>query len=137
MRNLNPTGYIEGKEDHRTHQGRGAETCDHREREAWPSVRLGSAYIALVDLPSSVRAGDWTHARAITKRIEGAIEQGGWTAAEAARLHKMQEAWAVRAAGADPVFNIKGWQRKGSGHNLSPALKLLREISSTLRERKE
>jgi hypothetical protein len=125
-------GWIEGRENHLTRRGRGAETSDRIDREAWPGRFRGSAYHTIVNLPDGVQAGDTQTARAIMDRIEAAIDQGGWTTNEWVRLHKLQKAWARRQAGADPVFNMRGWQKKGSGHNLNPTLKALKEIGLCL-----
>ena len=76
--------------------------------------------------------GDRAHAWFIMDRIDRVIEQGNWTTNEFNRLHQMRKAWAKRAAGTDPVFNMRGWQHKGTGHNLSPALKLLRDINKAM-----
>ena len=117
---------------HRAKQGYALSDAERQDREAWPSQSHKSAYTHLLNLPDHVEAGDGGHARLIMDRLDRLTEQGGWTTTEFNRLYQMRKAWARREAGKDPVFNMRGWDRKGKGHNLPPTLKALREIGEAL-----
>lgn len=92
---------------------------DRKQREAWPGVRMRSAYLARVALPQTVAAGDVAQARAIQERVEAVlVETGQWTKTERARLRGMRDAWERRASGRDVEFQMSGWVRrmgKGEG----------------------
>jgi len=124
-------GYIEGQKDHLLRQGRGAETSDRLDREAW-GIHYGSAYSAMVALPDEVKAGDLTTARGVQQRVEEAIEHGGWTTNEWRRLNTLLKVWARRAAGNDVKFNLQGWQRQGSGHHTPSLIRAIDQINKTL-----
>lgn len=86
---------------------------DRRQREAWPGVRMRSAYLARVALPQTVAAGDVAQARAIQERVEAAlVETGQWTKTERARLRGMRAAWERRASGRDVEFQMCGWTKR-------------------------
>ena len=134
-----PLGYIEGREDHHLRSGCGPETADREDQAAWPGVVHRSAYAHKLSIPAHVALGDTATAAQIARQIEKVMEEGstsqgggGWTKNEYNRLNAMLKAWGKRAAGKDPVFNMKGWQKKGSGHNLPPTLRALKEIKEVL-----
>lgn len=125
-------GYFEGRKDHLMRGGRQAESADRQEREAYPGMPVRSAYAHLLIIPDHVAAGDRMQARYIMDQIDKVLDLGEWTTNEFIRLHEMHKAWARRQAGVDPVFNMRGWQKKGAGHNLNPTLKALRDIQGLL-----
>lgn len=80
--------------------------------------RRPSAYHDILGDSPVCEAGDRAAARAYLDKIDRAIEIGGWSAGERARLYRMRDKWAKRAEGRDPRFNVVG-TRAG---RLSPEL---------------
>lgn len=113
--------------------GRGAETADRMDREAWGRT-YKSAYAHHLQMPERVEAGDYEMARTILYRIQAQVEKGGWTTNEWLRLHALEKAWGNRGAGRDLQFNMRGWQRKGTGHNLPQVEKTMRAIQKAIEE---
>ena len=69
---------------------------------------LRSAYSTIIgDAPKCDRA-DHVAAREYLRRIELAIDQGGWKGSERTRLYRMRKTWKARAEGKDPRFEIAG-----------------------------
>lgn len=134
-----PLGYIEGREDHHLRSGCGPETADREDRAAWPYQQRRSTYTHKLKIPNHVVPWDTTTAAIIARRIDKVMEEGsasqgggGWTKNEYNRLNAMLKAWEKRAAGEDPVFNMKGWDKQGKGHNLPPTLKAIKQIKEAL-----
>lgn len=125
-------GWVEGRKDHLMRRGRGAETSDRIQREAYPGLKMKSAYAHHLAIPDVVQPSDHQTAHLILKNVREVLDKGGWTTNEFNRLRIMEKAWARRASGNDPVFNLRGWRRQGTGHNLNPTLKALAEISGLL-----
>lgn len=90
---------------------------DLNTKAAWGIDRLRSCYLTMIQLPKEVSAGDHATARAITGRIDAAIEiRGRWTDAERRRLYSLRKKWERRASGRDVYFNLRGWRGHSSGH---------------------
>ena len=70
--------------------------------------RYRHAYYTIVGDPPQLAPGDREGARAFLRRIEEAIERGGWTRWEWARLYRMRQRWRDRAEGRDPRFELAG-----------------------------
>lgn len=130
--NTGPRPYVERGEAHVTVPGRGAETSDRLEREAGRSLK--SAYAHIVALPSIVAPGDLATASAILRRIEGCLDRGGWTGGEGARLRAMRDAWERRAHGRDIGFKLRGWRKKGTGHNTPAFEKFTRAVQEEVKK---
>lgn len=83
---------------------------DRRYKAAYGIKSMRSPYLHLIAIPPSVAAGDLAAARAVTLRIEDALEiRGRWTKSERARLRTLWEKWYRRGAGLDVMFNLRGW----------------------------
>lgn len=103
-------GYGFGRREHGPRGGKAAQ-ADRDSREAW-GVPVRSAYLRRVALPQEVAPGNTGAAAEIVYRIDGCLqEHGRWTEKERRRLKVMRDAWALRAAGRDIVFQVVGWQR--------------------------
>lgn len=86
-----------------------AERGDRAERVARPQTRFRAAYWSILGGHSPRCAPrDRATAKSFLRRIEHAIEVGGWTRNEWRNLHKLYEKWSARATGRDPRFDEVG-----------------------------
>lgn len=115
---------------------RGAEIDDEQHRRAYPSQALRSTYLALVGENPDVGAGDHASASAYVRRIDEALERGGWTRGEWARLYAKREMWARRASGWDPRFEVVGNRSGGVTPGEQARIRMLRD-TMILREIRE
>jgi hypothetical protein len=92
---------------------RKAEDSDRADREAWAGRKFKSAYASMVALPDKVKPNDRAMAQTVLMRVRAAIDRGGWTRTENARLHRMEFDWELRATGKDPTFKRHGWSSNG------------------------
>jgi hypothetical protein len=130
--------WIENKENRRPRAGSQAANSDRMQREAWPTIPVKSAYTHLLTFPDHLVAGDRAGATRVHDQILALQDQGGWTAAEGARLRKMEAQWRRRRAGQDAKFNTMGWGGRGgragqtSGHHTPKTVAALDKIRREL-----
>lgn len=86
---------------------RGNELSDREEREA-RGKDLSAAYRYILGPTPKCLPSDHLTAKIYLTRIEQAVEQGGWTRSEWARLRALRAKWKARAGGRDPRFNLVG-----------------------------
>lgn len=91
------------------------ESEDAATRRAWPGVRLRSTYLQITGGTPELRPDDRAGAWVMVRRIDAALEKGGWTKNENRRLHGMREKWLARANGQDLRFRVMG--NKSGGMN--------------------
>lgn len=93
---------------------RAAEAFERVEREAHPAQWAHrSAFSHIVGDPVQLGPGDVVGARTKLDAIMRAIDKGGWTRNEWARLHRMRKTWQARADGLDMRFNTVGNRQGG------------------------
>lgn len=84
---------------------------DIQTRKRYRKAKLRSPYLAQIDIPDRVKAGDFATARQIATRIYTALEQQGkWSKPERTRLYLLHHKWNERASGRSIIFNIRGWE---------------------------
>lgn len=81
---------------------------DRAMRAAYPGLQLRSAYSQFIGTTPTLRPDDRTGAWVMVRKIDQALEHGGWTKNENHRLHQMREKWMERAHGQDVRFQICG-----------------------------
>jgi hypothetical protein len=87
---------------------------DAADAEARLALRLqrhkpGKAtYWSVIGDPPKCGPGDRAAAAIFLRRVQRAIEQGGWTTNERAALHMLEKRWGARARGTDGRFNVVG-----------------------------
>lgn len=113
---------------------RGHEASDRAEREAY-GRELPAAYRHLLGPTPVLHAGDREGARTFLTRVEDAINMGGWTRSEWARLYRMRDKWRKRATGADPRFDVAG--NKSKGVHLTPLQTANVKMRKLIEETKE
>lgn len=88
---------------------RANEAHDRVQRTAYPGqVAPRAAYSYIIGDPVELGPADYAGAREILRRIEIAMDKGGWTRNEWRRLRSMYDKWKKRAEGKDERFNVAG-----------------------------
>lgn len=89
------------------------DVADREEREARGIKRLKYTWRTEVGPAPKVKFGDKITAAAYLRKIEAAIEKGGWNTSEATGLYLARKVWSARAKGTDPRYAEVG--NKSSG----------------------
>lgn len=93
---------------------------------------MPASFRYLVGPAPKLNRADFTGARAHLTRILSAIEYGGWTRSEWARLYRMRDKWMARATGQDPRFNEIGNRTGGLNPNQLGRVKMKRAIGGMM-----
>lgn len=92
---------------------RAINVSDREEREARGIKRLKYTWRTITGPAPTTDRGDLEAARQYLRKIEAAIDQGGWTSSEATGLYLAKKVWAARALGDDPRYNEVGNRQGG------------------------
>lgn len=89
------------------------DVADREERESRGLKQLKYTWRTEVGPAPNVKFGDRIAAAAYVRKLDAAIEKGGWTSSEAVGLHNAHRVWSARAKGTDPRYAEVGNRSSG------------------------
>lgn len=99
---------------------------DREERVARGVKALKYTWRTIVGPTPELKRGDRLAAKEYLRRLEDAIDKGGWTTSEAAGLYLARKVWQARAQGEDPRYDEVGNRKGGLTKQESSAVEMRR-----------